>query len=439
MTQSLEQRLRDAIQGGVLESRLGTSAEPFLRRRSEDAAAGRLDGRVLRGLARVLASQPRVAGFLSHRPELLERIADADASTLDSRARELDDSDDECTNDLEAALDELRILRHEETCLAACLDLGGAVRFEEASSFLSRLAETITRRGLRLAQSQLGAGEAVSDFAVVGMGGIAGREFSYHSDLDLIFLNSGSPDHISATARVGQRMISYLRTMTGAGVAYAVDTRLRPSGSQGVLVTSFDGFERYQLESADTWEHMAVLRSRAIAGRTQVAQSTLDRVRQKLLTRTAEPWGYIAELRARVERERSRTSGDAMALKTGRGGLMDVDFLAKGALLELKAERFPPLPSVPAMLKSTARGRAIEQLLDDYDFQRIVESRARWIAGRGVDEVNTHSDTVELLAELVNTGIEPAALLDELAAARDRIRASFEAVVERGSISAISD
>jgi glutamate-ammonia-ligase adenylyltransferase len=271
------------------------------------------------------------------------------------------------------------------------------------------------------------------------MGRIAGREFTYHSDLDLIFLNSGAPDHISTTARVGQRMISYLSTMTGAGVAYAVDTRLRPSGNQGVLVASFDGFERYQLESAETWEHMAVLRSRAIAGHAQIAQHTLERVRRKLLSRTIDPWEYIAQLRARVERERTGTTGDAIPLKTGRGGLMDVDFLATGALLELKSERFPPLPSVPAMLNSVAQGRRIEQLLDDYEFLTVVESRARWIAGRGVDEVNTDGDQLQLLAALVNPGIEPAALLAGLAAARDRIRASFETVVERGSISAVCD
>jgi glutamate-ammonia-ligase adenylyltransferase len=391
------------------------------------------------GLARALASQPLVAGFLSHRPELLERIADADVSTPDARLGEIDAGGDDCADDLEAALDELRILRHEETCLIACLDLGNVIPFEKVSSFLSSLAETITRRSLRLAQRELGAGDAVSDFAVIGMGTIAGREFTYHSDLDLIFLNSGAPDHISATARVGQRMISYLSTMTGAGVAYVVDTRLRPSGNQGVLVASFDGFERYQLESADTWEHMAVLRSRTIAGHTEIAQRTLDRVRQKLLTRTSKPWTYIAELRARVERERSGTSGGAMALKTGRGGLMDVDFLAKGALLELTSKRFPALPSVPAMLKSAAHGQRIEQLLDDYAFLRIVESRARWIAGRSVEEVITEPDKVEVLAELVGPDIDSAALLADLAGALDRIRASFEAVVEGGSIAAICD
>jgi glutamate-ammonia-ligase adenylyltransferase len=206
-----------------------------------------------------------------------------------------------------------------------------------------------------------------------------------------------------------------------------------------VLVASFDGFERYQLESADTWEHMAVLRSRTIAGHTEIAQRTLDRVRQKLLTRTSEPWTYIAELRARVERERSGTSGGAMALKTGRGGLMDVDFLAKGALLELTSKRFPALPSVPAMLKSAAQGQRIEQLLDDYAYLRIVESRARWIAGRSVEEVITEPEKVELLAELVGPDIDSAALLADLAGALDRIRSSFETVVEAGSIAAICD
>ena len=95
-------------------------------------------------------------------------------------------------------------------------------------------------------------------------------------------------------------MIDY-STMTGAGVAYPVDTRLRPSGRQGVLVTSFAGFERYQLEQAETWEHMALLRARAIAGHTEAAQEILDRVRADVLGRDLEPWPYIADLRARAE------------------------------------------------------------------------------------------------------------------------------------------
>jgi glutamate-ammonia-ligase adenylyltransferase len=435
----LKDRLIDAIRGSVLESRLEISAASFLERRSKDAAAARLEGGVLFGLARVLASQPRVAGFLSHRPRLLERIADSDATTLTDRARELEEAPDEHTSDLESDLDALRIHRREETCLAACLDLGRVTPFEGVSRFLSILAETIAGRALRLAQDQLGGAPAVTDFAVLGMGTIAGREFTYHSDLDLIFLCSRVSDDISVTSRVGQRMISYLANMTGAGIAYAVDTRLRPSGRQGILVTSFDRFERYQLEHAEIWEHIALLRSRAIAGQRDDAQRILEDVRQKVLANSANPWDYVKELRAKVERERARTSGHTIAFKTGRGGLMDVDFLAAGGVLEVRPDHFPLLPNVPQMLDTVAQGPRAAQLLKDYALLRLVESRARLIAGRSVDDARTDGDEFALLAEFVDPDSEPPVLLEEISAAQERIRAAFESVIERDAISALSN
>jgi len=436
---SLKDRFIDAIRGGALESRLETSAAPFLERRSKDTAAARLEGDVLCGLARVLASQPMVAGFLSHRPQLLERIANSDTTTLTARAKELERASDEHADDLETALDALRIFRREETCLAACLDLGRVIPFEGVSYFLSVLAETIARRALRLAQDQLGGAPAVSDFAVLGMGTIAGREFTYHSDLDLIFLCSRVSDDISVTSRVGQRMISYLANMTGAGIAYAVDTRLRPSGRQGVLVTSFDRFESYQLENAETWEHIALLRARAIAGQRNDAQSMLEDVRQKVLASSAKPWSYIKELRAKVERERARPSERTVALKTGRGGLMDVDFLAAGGVLELRPDRFPLVPSVPAMLNAAVQGSKASQLLEDYALMRLVESRARLIAGRSVEDATTDGDEFAVLGELVDPGIEPSVLLKEISKAQERIRAAFESVIECDAITALSD
>jgi glutamate-ammonia-ligase adenylyltransferase len=436
---SLKDRLIDAIRGGILEPRLETSAASFLERRSKDAAAARLDGDVLCGLARVLASQPMIAGFLSHRPWLLERIANSDTTTLAARAKEFEGAPDDHADDLETALDALRIFRREETCLAACLDLGRVIPFEGVSHFLSVLAETIARRTLRLAQDELGGAPAALDFAVLGMGTIAGREFTYHSDLDLIFLCSRVSDDISVTSRVGQRMISYLANMTGAGIAYAVDTRLRPSGRQGVLVTSFDRFESYQLENAETWEHMALLRARAIAGQRVDAQSMLEDVRQKVLANSTKPWNYVEELRARVERERARPSDQAVALKTGRGGLMDVDFLAAGGVLELQPDRFPLVPSVPAMLNSVAQGSKVARLLEDYALLRLVESRARLIAGRSVEDARTDGDELVLLGELVDPDIEPSTLLEEISEAQERIRAAFESVVERDAISALSD
>ena len=118
---------------------------------------------------------------------------------------------------------------------------------------------------------------------------------------------------------------------------------------------------------------------------------------------------------------------------------MDVDFLAAGGVLELQPDRFPVVPSVPAMLDTIARGSKVVQLIEDYALLRLVESRARLIAGRSVEDARTDGDELALLGELVDPGIEPSAVLEEISEAQERIRAAFESVVERDAISALSD
>jgi glutamate-ammonia-ligase adenylyltransferase len=435
----LEQRLREAVTGTPLLEAVPTATQQLVERRGNDAACTRLDDERVRGLARMLVGNPQSAAFLSHRPELLERIAEADAATLAADARGFESASGEVsTGDLENDLDALRVLRHEQTCLAAVLDLGGIAPFRDVSYFLSVLAEAIAKRALHLAR-QSDRDNASAEFAVVGMGKVAGREFTYHSDLDLIFLFGGPPERLAETSRIGTRLISYLGTMTGAGIAYAVDTRLRPSGRQGVLVTSFSGYERYQVSTAEAWEHMAQLRARAIAGNVAPAQSVLDRVRQQILSRAESPWPYIAELRERVELERATQARNTVSFKTGAGGLMDVDFLASGGLLERGGPEFPALPSVPAMLSAVAKGEGVKRLLADYAFLRLVESRARWIAGRGIDEIRLDADPASLLAELVRSGLTPNDLATELVGTCERIRAAFTRVIEAGSISALAE
>ncbi len=432
----LADRLREALAGSPLADRLDAAAQPLVERRGADAAVARLEGRALAGLARVVATRPEVAGFLSHRPSLLARIADAGAGTLAACGRELEaEADAALDADLERALDALRLLRREESCLAAALDLGGVVPFDEASTFLSILAESIARRALALA---LRGHRGQPALAAIGLGKIAGREFTYHSDLDLVFLHPGGAEALAEASRVGQRMIAYLTTMTGAGVAYAVDTRLRPSGRQGTLVTSFEAFERYQTEQAQTWEHLALLRSRTIAGRVPEGQATLDRVRARVLREDAAPWDYLADLRKRLHAERSRDSDTSAAIKTGPGGLMDVDFLAEGGLLERGAERFPALPSIPALLRAASSGSRSQALARDYAWLRVVESRARWLAGRGVEAVDLSEPAGSITADLAEPGLDAAGLAARIAAARQRIAAAFDAVAAAGTIEALS-
>jgi glutamate-ammonia-ligase adenylyltransferase len=434
---ALEARLREALAGSPLAERLATAAAPLLEHRSGDAAVRELAGAPLLGLARAVATQPALAGFLSHRPQLLERIAEADAESLDRRAGELaQHAREEPSGDLEGELDALRLLRREETALAICCELGGLAPFERVSEFLSILAEAISTRALQLARR--GAAASRQAFAVIGMGKIAGREFTHHSDLDLIFLYEGGPDEVSVASRIGQRLIAYLTTMTGAGIAYAVDTRLRPSGQKGMLVTSFEGFTRYQCETAETWEHLALLRSRPIAGEVAQAEAVFAAIRHRVLRGGGKPWPYLADLRARVERERAQEGAARLAFKTGPGGLMDVDFLAGGGLLERGVREFPPLPSVAAMLSCTLPEERTRGLRADYAALRVLESRARWVAGRAVEEIPGEPEALAAVAELVEPGLAPAELLERIRAARGRIRGTYQSVVAAGTIAALA-
>jgi glutamate-ammonia-ligase adenylyltransferase len=428
--------LHRALEGNPLASRLATHGEPFIRTRGQDVALGKLDDAAAAGLARVVASQPEFAGFLSHRPAFLEGLAPFTKKRFAERTTALENGLDAILElELEDALDALRLRRREEMAYAACVDLAGLCPFPDISDYLSILAETTLRTALGLAQRELRMGED-EGFAVIGMGKLAGRELTYHSDLDLIFLFRGGAERIAKASRLGQRLIAYLTTMTGAGVAYPVDTRLRPSGNQGMLVTSFESFERYQTETAAQWEHLAQLRARAVAGVAD-GDAALRRVRDLILAQRTKPWSELGPLRDRVENERASEASGAQALKTSAGGLMDVDFLAGGGLLERGTERFPSLPSVPAMLTAAASGPAVEALVQDYRFLRLVESRLRWVHGRGDEAIAEDDPELPVIAELTKPGLSPDALRAQIDSTRRQIRARFAAVLAADSISAL--
>ncbi len=434
MTPTLASRLAAALGDSPLAATWRETAAPFLEHRGGEPAAG-WDGGVVRGLARVLATSVEAAGFLARRSALLERLADLDAGYLERRAQELGKEADQA-QDLEGLLDALRLLRREETLLATCLDLGDLVDFEQVSVFLSHLAESILRTALLAAREALATGAGAPPLAVVGMGKIGGREFTYESDLDLVFLHEGGTEDVGRAARLAQRLISYLSTMTGAGIAYRVDARLRPSGQQGTLVTSLDAFERYQRGQARTWEHLVLMRARVLAGDAPQAPAVLERTRAAVIARHGNPWPEIAAMRGRVERERVSPDPDLVDYKTGPGGLMDVDFLAAGAALEQGGAPFPAIPSVPALLRHAA-GPEVERVLAGYRFLRRLEARARWVAGRPVESLRRSDPSFARLAELMEPGVGADTLVRRIADARVVIRAAFDAVTEAGSVAVL--
>jgi len=196
-------------------------------------------------------------------------------------------------------------------------------------------------------------------FAVIGYGKLGGLELGYGSDLDLVFLHdsrgarqetSGNPplDNERFFSRLVQRLIHFLSIQTSSGRLYEVDTRLRPSGRAGLLVTGLDGFYRYQTEEAWVWEHQALLRSRALVGSRSVRDEFERRRRDVLVAHVnrAKLKTEVAAMRRRMRSELSLAKSSGFDLKQDPGGLADIEFLVDYWVLASSHE-FPELVEFP--------------------------------------------------------------------------------------------
>jgi [glutamine synthetase] adenylyltransferase / [glutamine synthetase]-adenylyl-L-tyrosine phosphorylase len=195
--------------------------------------------------------------------------------------------------DLETVMDALRNFQRAAVFRTAVADLTGRLPLMKVSDQLTWIAEVLLEACVRIARVDAeqrhgrplcgDREDALRDcsMAIIGYGKLGGLELGYGSDLDLVFVHDASgeiqrtegPAVIEAGmlfARMTRRIVHLLATPTGAGVLYEVDTRLRPSGKGGLLVTSLNAFEAYQRDSAWTWEHQALLRARAVAGDPRV-------------------------------------------------------------------------------------------------------------------------------------------------------------------------
>ncbi|MEM9057979.1 MAG: bifunctional [glutamate--ammonia ligase]-adenylyl-L-tyrosine phosphorylase/[glutamate--ammonia-ligase] adenylyltransferase, partial [Pseudomonadota bacterium] len=175
--------------------------------------------------------------------------------------------------DLEAQMEALRQFRQAAVFQVAVADLSGELPLMTVSDRLTDIAELVVDKALSLARWQLrenhgvprfGEAQREAGFGVIAYGKLGGFELGYGSDLDLVFVhNSDGQDQQSDGERplvneryfirLAQRLVHILSTQTRSGKLYEVDTRLRPSGKGGALVTSLKAFERYQHQDAWIW------------------------------------------------------------------------------------------------------------------------------------------------------------------------------------------
>jgi glutamate-ammonia-ligase adenylyltransferase len=310
-------------------------------------------------LVRLFGSSRFLSGVLLRHPELMGSFLRKElphlVKTKADLRKELGEALGACA-DFEQELDELRRFKNMETLRIGMNDLAGTLSLEEGMFQLSALAEILLSYALVLARRETGrrfgvpmvggdGGKSVeAEFCVMGMGKLGAEELSYHSDLDIIFLYSGAGETAPVPgrdpaefrkvsnheyfAKVAQRLISILTTATREGTVYQLDTRLRPSGNAGPLVSSLSAFERYHEQSAQLWERQALLKCRFVAGDRDFGKRVEEKVSRFIFDRPLPPDapGEINRLRQRMERELGKERRDRRNLKVGRGGIVDVEF-----------------------------------------------------------------------------------------------------------------
>ena len=254
--------------------------------------------------------------------------------------------------DMEERMDALRRFKNAEVLRLAAAFWTNQMPVETLLPQLSNLAQLTLQTALAWAEAEMqrrhgsvrtGNGQ-VAPFIVIALGKLGGREMGLASDLDLVYLYDASLDTESDGAsplpapiwfaRLGQRLIHILSTLTRAGLLYQIDMRLRPSGQSGPLVTTLEAFSRYQHESAWTWEHQALTRARWVAGDRELG-ARFTRLRAEILGRSRHPEQLVEDVRSMRQRiYRSKTiAQDAFHLKLSPGGLTDIEFLVQFAML----------------------------------------------------------------------------------------------------------
>lgn len=300
---------------------------------------------------RVLASSRWASDYLARHPILLDELLDERLAereiTLHSWpvwgaevAAHLAEHEAELRDDPERAMNLLRDAHHAQVFRLLLADLDGRLSVERLADHLSALADVTIALALAMAWKAMPRRHREQPrFAVIGYGKIGGKELGYASDLDLVFVyDDDHPDAAELYTMLARRLITWLSAQTASGNLFDVDLRLRPNGEAGLLVSSFDAFERYQRNDdglgAWTWEHQALTRARFCAGYAPLG-AAVERLRNEVLARSRD----LAKLASDVLEMRKRmldghpNRSPLFDLKHDRGGMVDIEFIVQYLVL----------------------------------------------------------------------------------------------------------
>jgi glutamate-ammonia-ligase adenylyltransferase len=299
----------------------------------------------------------------------------------------------------------------------------------------------------------------LSPFCVLGLGKLGGRELGYASDLDLIFVYSLKTPFLSESGKppspgrgrdgkkwityheylvkLAQRLISYLSLPLKEGAGYAIDTRLRPSGSFGPLIVSLDAFREYYRGQARNWEKQALLKARIIVGSPKLSRQVQETV-ARILYETPPPSQVreeMAQIRSRMEKERSGEGSGRFNPKLGFGGLTDIEFLVQ-FLQWTHGPAFPDLRKTNTLqaLKSLSNNGLLSdethlQLQEAYQFLTTLDHGLQLLFDRKGDARTYDPEELKQLVDLNVMGLgNPTLLSWDMVSHYEKVRCNVRSI-----------
>jgi len=342
----------------------------------------------------------------------------------------------------------LRLWKGREMVRIALREVAEVAPLEETIIELSQLADICLTTVFDHWNNELRQrwGSPASQFAVIGVGKLGGRELNHSSDVDLIFVYS---DEGQLTAkfsyhewftRLGNKIIETFAASDPAGSLFRVDLRLRPEGSAGPLVRSLESMENYYAGFGEMWERLALIKARWICGDRELAYDYLRQLQPFIFPKSPTPdlLDEVATIKARIERDIVGHEHRERNVKLGAGGIREIEFVVQ-ALQLLHAARHPFLQE-PGTLRAI-RGLAELELLPNedasvlettYRFLRRVEHRLQIEAEQQTHTVPEKGEALDALARSLglDTGDD---LLEALGQSMRGVRAIFYRVVS-GSV-----
>ncbi len=288
--------------------------------------------------ARYLQRHPGVIDELANDAMLQQRFVPADYEReLEARRASLavTEQDDE-----ETLMNVLRRAHHAELFRTLARDLEGRLRVEQVADDLSALADATLAVTARWCWQRVkNRHRDAPQFAILGYGKLGGKELSYGSDLDIVFVfddeDERAPEIYAAYVR---RIINWLSAKTGEGDLFEIDTALRPNGNSGMLVTSFTAFANYQerrgSNTAWVWEHQAMTRARFVLG-LEALRARFDAVRERVVTAERDEAALKREIVAMREKVRAArpVRASRFDVKDSRGAMLDAEFAVQFLVL----------------------------------------------------------------------------------------------------------